>query len=127
MKKPSKEFAAKVRRFEQGDRNAFAGCTAIEVALFPRDGDSPEVMGVRRAAAKWAKARDGAVRARAFRRLADVMETLPMERLNYWARLDLIAMGNGATGEGGFWASATEAANRAAILILRGRPAFVIE
>ena len=133
MKKPNPEFLAKVERYKAGDRSALNGMTAIPVFRYPQKSDSPEVKKVVGRASRLASAMldgraDRTVIDRRRELLHEAMRPLPMERLNYWRRIDMISpKWQGATGGGHKWAVASEEVNNAAAAELQRRPAFVIE
>ena len=88
---------------------------------YPCDSD-PSTRRIKRIAAKCGRAfgrRDRVELERQFGRLVEAMRALPRSEIVYWRHIVMIdGRWQGATGQGAYWAVASEAANRAASLAL---------
>ena len=89
---------------------------------YPDDND-PEVKTVKRLAAKVGRAYRQAEKFEQHKtKLREFMQTLDKERLRYWAKVIMLdARFCGATGEGAFWAVASEQVNQIAKELLQER------
>ena len=96
--------------------------TAMYAYVYPNDSD-PEVSKVKRLAAKCGRAyNDAAKFEKHTAKLREYMQTLSSERLRYWSGVIMLdPRFCGATGQGGFWAAASEQVNQIAKDILRDR------
>ena len=97
-------------------RRGWPGCWMTEFYRFPQDGDAPDVAPVKRAAAKVGRAfGQRAKYEKAVAALNKVLHGLETPRLRFWADCLMIdGRWCGATGQGGYWAVASEKVNELA-------------
>ena len=91
------------------------------------DDDHADTKRIKKIAARAARANTVEKEKKALDELVDIMRELDFENLNTWAIIMMIDhRWCGATGQGGYWAKASDFCNRAALQILRERPMFEV-